>query len=136
MSTLVLDMSVVRAAPKGCLKSFRKKGIDFLLTDVLLQEIGTLGMRDTGSALVSRGTNNSSMIDAAFRKAIQECGNTWVDSVTALRWEIEHGESVRERRTWQINSPPCATTFPPDVMELSRERERCWGQLLSFAQVM
>lgn len=107
---LVLDKSVVKAAPKGFLKRLRPR-FDFLLIDTLLQEIGTEKLDKRENLCESEKERLDQMIRANFKRTIEEAGDLWIDNETALSWEIEKGCSAKQSPRFSLCSIPPTTTL-------------------------
>ncbi|MCK4626287.1 MAG: hypothetical protein KAV00_13295 [Phycisphaerae bacterium] len=102
---LVLDKSVVKAAPKGFLKRLRPR-FNFLLTDALLQEIGTEKLDKREMLCESEKERLDQKIRANFKRTIEEAGNLWIDNETALTCEIETGCSAKQSSRFSLCSIP------------------------------
>ncbi|HOI56201.1 MAG TPA: hypothetical protein PLP01_13195 [Phycisphaerae bacterium] len=128
MPTLVLDKSVLQSAPKGWLKSRRQEGMDFLLTGALMQEIGSDGLR-LGVPLSESGRSHA--ISTNFRRAVMEAGNNWIDSATAVEFEITHGESAKHGPRFHLNCVPDVEMIPSETQDASISLERRYAKLAS-----
>jgi len=108
----VLDKSVLIAAPQDM---FEKQPFSFLLPDILLQEIGTEkeeGCKDNCGSL------NERRISSNLKKVMRKVGNTWVDSESAIRWELERGISASDK-----NAPCSNLSDEKKIMEIVSSKD-------------
>ena len=116
VKTVVIDKSALVAAPPGLLKTL---DFAFLLTDTLLEEIGTEKLGQDKSMSVAEESRANGRIKATLKKAIEEAGNTWVDREPAIRWELEHGVSAAVQDAPRFN---LVDTALPDMLFCMSER--------------
>jgi len=91
VSVIVVDKSVIIAAPRGLLKTL---GLSFLLTDTLLFEIATERKQQGPGVSLAHGAPRQTRVPAILKRAMQEAGNSWVERESAMRWELEEGVSA------------------------------------------
>lgn len=87
MIRLVLDKSVLKAAPQGLLGGYADR-FHFVLTSVLLEEVVTEGLSE-------RGTTELQYVDANFCKIANETPGEWSWFSDAVRYELATGNSAR-----------------------------------------
>jgi hypothetical protein len=100
VKTIVIDKSALVAAPGGLLSTLH---CAFLLTDTLLFEIGTEKLGRDRNLSVAEESRANGRIRATLKKAMEEAGNTWIERESALRWELESGESAAVENAPRFN---------------------------------
>lgn len=94
MTTLVLDKSCLQWVSTQLLMELRGQ-YDFLLTGVLLEELGTEDVEKRGTFTAHQDEALNRRLEAQFAKAAKIIGNEWIGHLEALEWEITQGRSAR-----------------------------------------
>ncbi len=94
MIRLLLDKSVLKAAPQGLLEAHANE-FCFVLTGVLLREIMTERMPERSGMDAAARSQQTHMIQANLRKIRSGTQNEWHELPAAIRYELETGNSAR-----------------------------------------
>ena len=104
MIRLLLDKSVLKAAPQGVLEA-HANDFCFVLTGVLLREVTTEEMSErSGMDAAARGKLDGK-IDANLRKIRDGTQNEWYELPAAIRYELETGNSARFGPRAKVSDP-------------------------------